>query len=467
MDDQLERKNNTIPQSSQSQVSQLELVEKLNQLGESDNNREEVTGILDSLAVALRDEEDLSLLRQVGRVAANLVIDCDENRERLVSTGYIDAVLSHSMFSLEPKVSLAPAILAIMASLHNLSVDKNTTLLEESPTSLEESTLNSLLQPLSSTSSDLDTHLHILTCACNSLESAATPEGPLHKHIVSRISDLTEFVEKADVPDTAEQAEEGEEEDEEEPVDYTKTLSAAKASIVRILVDLSSELPSLSSFWSKMRDWLVIKDRPDLLNCALLSFGNSIKDGLVRNLSIPTDNKTILGDAGIIEKLAEMGIWSEERDLLGSVQGGGASIVKNLCRGNSANAIRFLRQPLDPLLNLIQRADDQALRFECTRVLVEVIKTLSSAQESLAHVSDQRVVASLVKMLVDGGQYQVLQMDAVVSLVLLGSFGKNDMRSTIAKELGGPGLQVLEGMTEDPKQAVKDNAKALLKIIDQ
>ena len=56
--------------------------------------------------------------------------------------------------------------------------------------------------------------------------------------------------------------------------------------------------------------------------------------GLLRNLSIPAPNKDVLGDAGIIEKLRAMNVWTRERDLAGSVQVGAIGVVKNLCRSN-------------------------------------------------------------------------------------------------------------------------------------
>ena len=56
--------------------------------------------------------------------------------------------------------------------------------------------------------------------------------------------------------------------------------------------------------------------------------------GLLKNLSIPAKNKDLLGEANIIAKLAQMGVWQSRSDALGSVQGAGVGIVKNLCKGN-------------------------------------------------------------------------------------------------------------------------------------
>ncbi|OCF43662.1 hypothetical protein I317_02412 [Kwoniella heveanensis CBS 569] len=265
-----------------------------------------------------------------------------------------------------------------------------------------------------------------------------------------------------------------------------------------------------------MRAWLenekssvIGGERVDLLNCALLSFGNSIRDdasatillptilpdilpllvpsapgttqhsliGLLKNLSIPTPNKVLLGDAGVIERLYNMRVFGEERDLLGSVQGGAAGILKNLCKGNVVNTLRLLSLSLDnedevsspnqdqnedndqdqdedqkqqqtpqtrtkgslePILALIKRTDDPALRFECTRIFVNIIKSLAapvpatptqqpklSPQPAPASIPSSRLshtIQPMVHMLRDAGEYPVLQQEAVIALTLLATF---------------------------------------------
>jgi hypothetical protein len=54
----------------------------------------------------------------------------------------------------------------------------------------------------------------------------------------------------------------------------------------------------------------------------------------LKNLAIPAVNKSILGSAGIIEGICDMGVWLKKKDMLGSIQGGGVSVVKHLCYGN-------------------------------------------------------------------------------------------------------------------------------------
>jgi hypothetical protein len=186
------------------------------------------------------------------------------------------------------------------------------------------------------------------------------------------LSTLLDFVECAQP-----RGDQVDEDDEEEAVEGEATTAAGekafakvKGNVINALVGLSSSIAATEAiFWSRMRRWLSSGARDDLLCCALLSFGNRVREdtsarallqgeesllpwiwqillpgitaqvlhsiiGLIRNLSIPEANKVVLGDTDILDKLVELGVWTEERDLLGSVQGGAVGSVKNLCRGN-------------------------------------------------------------------------------------------------------------------------------------
>nr|XP_019010485.1 uncharacterized protein I206_04954 [Kwoniella pini CBS 10737]OCF49266.1 hypothetical protein I206_04954 [Kwoniella pini CBS 10737] len=560
--------------TAENPTSEAKLVERLSALGAEENKREEIISILDTLTVALRNdairiplgqtelpqilvdlsgEEDDELLRQVGRVAANLVIDCDANRNILVKAGYVDSILSHPIFQLPARSAPASAVLAITASLHNLTVDKNesaikllkqelhlrtiidfthrwtedfyssspldetitiarwawsimASILEDPPSSLPFNTISTLLLPISShafdSNIDIDSHLHILTHSCNTLDSCITQANSSRTDLLEHLGSLTDFVEKADVPNQTEVEDEGEDQEDDDEEDFEKRLGKAKAATVRGLVDLSTDVPITSSFWNTMRRWLDIKERSDLLNCALLTFGNSVKDdesaknlvqgdesllpkiipllspstpamtqhsviGLMKNLSVARDNQDVLGKAGVIEKLYEMGVWSEKTDMLGSVQGGAAGIVKNLCRSNASNSSRFLVLPLDPLLDLIKRVDDPALKFECTRVFVNVIKSLAIAQKPVAPVGDARIIDALAKMLVDGEKYPVLQSESVIALTLLATFGGEDINAAVELSLEGKGGDIIRKMGEDPRKEIRENANTLLKAIQR
>lgn len=59
--------------------------------------------------------------------------------------------------------------------------------------------------------------------------------------------------------------------------------------------------------------------------------------GLLKNLAIPDKNKSLLGDAGIIERIVlEMDCFATRLDRVASVQGGAIGILKHLCKGSGA-----------------------------------------------------------------------------------------------------------------------------------
>ena len=56
--------------------------------------------------------------------------------------------------------------------------------------------------------------------------------------------------------------------------------------------------------------------------------------GLLKNLSQSTSNRTPLGQAGIIARLADCGIFESKSDLMEIIQVSAIGVVKHLCNGN-------------------------------------------------------------------------------------------------------------------------------------
>lgn len=54
--------------------------------------------------------------------------------------------------------------------------------------------------------------------------------------------------------------------------------------------------------------------------------------GLLRNLSIPEANRRPLGEAGVIEGVVKLEPWTEQRDVVGAVQGAAIGVIKALVR---------------------------------------------------------------------------------------------------------------------------------------
>ncbi|WWD19761.1 hypothetical protein CI109_104225 [Kwoniella shandongensis] len=467
--------------------------------------------------------------RQVGRVAANLVVD---------HAGYIEAALSASAFRDVNRKGVTPALQALVASFHNLVVDGHSTGLETSAESIARTCAAavSMWLPLGRTaasseeSAEVESLLHFLSSACSIFGTCFSVDVPPVDALRSAVTSadkspavevMLDFVEYGSFPSQWKEAMEEEGSDEEETLDCGKIFGTAKADIIKALVAISCGFKDGAApcpYWSRMKSWLGkdIAERNDLVDCALLSYGNSIQDdckavallngessilpvitrlldpstpattqhsviGLVRNLSISLRNKVTLTQAGVLDKLMEMKVWSSERDSLGSIQGGVISIVKNLCRDDPDNSEHFVANYKEPLLDLLGRSEDPAMRFEGTRVFVNVIKSLS--RTGLTDLADERIVRLLVTMLRDGSQYVILQNEAIIALSLLATFGpestgelahlRRELMSDALVKLNleddhgesESGLQVLQRMCDgedSTRQEIRHNAETLM-----
>ncbi|KAK0531501.1 hypothetical protein OC842_003596 [Tilletia horrida] len=175
---------------------------------------------------------------------------------------------------------------------------------------------------------------------------------------------------------------------------------------------------------------------------------------LLKNLSIPAQNKPLIGELGVISRVANAG-FLRTKDNIQQVQFAAVGLLKHLCRGEIACAIEVVlgRDPaaepptpaLDALLALIAQTEDVPVRMEGTRVLVYVVKALwaSSASKPISataaaavspelvtraravlastSASAQAVRNALARMIRSAGKYPVLVNEGVVALTLLAS----------------------------------------------
>ncbi|WVQ91107.1 hypothetical protein IAS59_004896 [Cryptococcus gattii] len=560
----------------------------------------EIIDILDGLAVALRDESlrapigSLGLpdtltelleqaitvdweevVKQVGRVAANLAVENDFNRELLAESGFIDLVLSPSLLD---RNSSHPSDHALVASLYNLVVQGNSkrpvTLAVELKQVHESkavcsmdltitqwfwSILNAIINNSDNNDGKILNQLPLLDLfnhfrywippePLSDFVVDSGPESPLNilfsscqviGHIFSEHSDILkqlmeddatlpkaakhplelilDFVELADLPlswtsASTDQRDNGEDTSEEEDFDAKKVLGEAKACLINGVVAFSSRLTLGTlplGFWTRMRSWLDndVSDRRDLVECALLVYGNSITGdtvaieylvgettllprikyllkpdvpattqhavvGLLRNLSIPDQNKSVLYERGVVDDLMQIGVWSENRDMLGSVQGGVIGIFKNLCRNQPDIASSLMTSYKEDLISLCERTNDQAIKFEGTRVFVNAARNLPKGMNSqgVNALCDERIVKLLVDMLSNASQYPVLENEAVLGLAFLSIFSPANalvIKELTAEREGGTGKTRLEQMVanNDLLKEGRENAEALLSLM--
>jgi hypothetical protein len=80
---------------------------------------------------------------------------------------------------------------------------------------------------------------------------------------------------------------------------------------------------------------------PDLAEMLLPETDLRVKHGIVgllKHLAQSTANRAALGEAGLVEKLARSGIWSDKADMAEIIQVSAIGIVKHLCNSNGLEA---------------------------------------------------------------------------------------------------------------------------------
>lgn len=168
---------------------------------------------------------------------------------------------------------------------------------------------------------------------------------------------------------------------------------------------------------------------------------------LLRNLAIPPANKTILGDAGVMGRIVDMGVFGETRDMVETVSGGSAVVLKLLCQGNGERsfspAIKILvlivsvatnsetfalnDKAVTEVLAVIKRVEAPPVGFEASRIFANSIKSLTSDRnkhvEAVARLSQRDVIGVFVSLLRRAVKYPLLTNDAIISLALVTTFG--------------------------------------------
>jgi len=218
------------------------------------------------------------------------------------------------------------------------------------------------------------------------------------------------------------------------------------------------------------------KDRDDLIVCATLSLGNIVRKdahsaavvdppialapdlasllvpeadvqvkhgvvGLLKNLSQVKENRPVLGKAGVIQKLAASGLFNDKVDMLEMVQVYAIGIAKHICNGEANNTLALLlpdpARPEEPtlysqILALVRRSDTVAIKSEGTRVFVNAVKTLWSAdasnkeadwaqrrKEAMEKLVTPQCAAALAQLIGRSKKYAILINEGIVALSLL------------------------------------------------
>jgi hypothetical protein len=268
-----------------------------------------------------------------------------------------------------------------------------------------------------------------------------------------------------------------------------KQYAQCKAAVARGIVAIAGEDRSMEALFSSadaawfidtLKHWIQLREanRDDLVSIALLTLGNlARKDshcvsmieqhklgdllapvladpnvdvkvahgmvGLLKNLAIPRQNKDPIGALGVIE--ASGRFLDKSKDMVQPLQFGTVGLLKHLCSGSVANAIKLCNgQVLDALLDINRRTEDMPTKMESTRVLFNVIKTLwgapTDSEGALASAKSKicqpATATALAEMVRSGSKYPILVNEGIVALTLLSTSAAG--AEVVADELTRP-----------------------------
>jgi hypothetical protein len=177
---------------------------------------------------------------------------------------------------------------------------------------------------------------------------------------------------------------------------------------------------------------------------------------LLKNLSIPPDNKVILGHEHKIMPLL-IPYLSADMDKVQPLQFATVGLLKHLCNGCAENCLDLVNgsESLDVLLQLLQRTEDVPTRMEGTRVLVNVAKTLYSGGQDQQRTQARRklltsaVVVALAEMVRSSPKYPVLVNEGILAMTLLASEREQQGAQLVASALlSDPAKEELDAMAE-------------------
>ncbi|KAI9228427.1 MAG: armadillo-type protein [Piptocephalis tieghemiana] len=177
--------------------------------------------------------------------------------------------------------------------------------------------------------------------------------------------------------------------------------------------------------------------------------------GLVKNLSIPRQNKQLLGERGAIHALEPL----LDRSILPLVMVS-VGTMKHLTQGNVDNAALMVKaegegpSPLQHLLATLEKNDDPGVKSEGGRVVVNMVRLLSTPHPEGDHdqgrisASDSFAAYTSLKLALDGNssildpclwmvvwsKFAILRNDGLLALIIL-SQHSDAMRKLVAESI--------------------------------
>ncbi|KAJ9058573.1 Rap1 GTPase-GDP dissociation stimulator 1 [Entomophthora muscae] len=247
--------------------------------------------------------------------------------------------------------------------------------------------------------------------------------------------------------------------------------------IERIIVLVSSHNDNMNlfddaEFMKSMCNWMSQREDPQLMSCAALVLGNLARTdqncikmvqklqiqnhlvpileeatdlsllhgivGVLKNLSIPAENKTLLGTSRVIKSVAPL----LEKHTAQPLQFGVAGLLKHLSNRNDKNALAMCSTenevdgvlPITRLRLVIQKSDQQGIQSEATRAIMNITKAVYSSNETFEKYGAVITANTAIQPVIDlvmQTKFPILQSEAIITLALLSSIRSPDTEAII------------------------------------
>ncbi|CAO3625455.1 unnamed protein product [Cunninghamella blakesleeana] len=179
--------------------------------------------------------------------------------------------------------------------------------------------------------------------------------------------------------------------------------------------------------------------------------------GCWKHISLPVENKEVVGNTGVIELISPL--LDSSKDMLKRNQYLVIVILKLLCTNNIDNTKRVLATKendkssiLNYILDFLHRVDDVAAKSEATRVLIQLIKSVWSQPMQLnlrQQLVQNSVVGSIIE-LIRTSTFPILKNEGTIGLTVIMA----DYDSDSSKELLAGAVPLL--IADPPKVDIED-----------
>ncbi|KAG0196717.1 hypothetical protein BGX28_009836 [Mortierella sp. GBA30] len=462
---------------------------------------------------------------QAMRVFANICVDHEANRKKLLDENAFDTIveiLRHSehpdaiktacgallntTMACEPaqiKVIELEAIEQLLNVLKSESIDDNEVSMtiasrvianlcdldDGSRSVITPSGINTVVQLLQRTASDVDMYMDLMDAVTDVLRAVSSKESAQTTiYREGLLGPLLDILEHAGTSEKGKTEEEIKEDD--------KKFGETKAALLEVVVSVTLADVNMVPIFNDKKiverflSWLDMEDREDLQTCAALCLGNIARSdqhcvklvhdyhaveplvhvvrkatdlkashaatGVLRNLALPEVNRELMGNAGAIQACFPL----LKKDNALPLQANIVGILKRLCTNSGPNTIRVIsgrepfetlsstanaegdiETPLSTMVGMIERTDDFALKSEATRTLCILIKVTWANEAmrefdiasvtALQQTLNRREVVLAIAAMTRNPKFVVLQNEGIIALTLLVTSPSQDKNSVL------------------------------------